>query len=600
MQDRKAPQEKPAADPASETWNHLPWRKLEKQVFHIQKRIFRASQRGNTRAVHKLQKLWMKSEAARLIAVRRVTQENQGKKTAGVDGVKALAPQHRLALAQHIHPNHWAKTAPKPVRRIYIPKPGKEEKRPLGIPTMYERARQALAKLAMEPQWEAVFEPNSYGFRPGRSCHDAIEAIFSAIKQKAKYVLDADIAGCFDHIDHLALLRKLNAYPTMRQAVKGWLKAGILTEGVYAPTERGTPQGGVLSPLLMNIALHGMESALVQAYKVKDRPQVIRYADDFAVFHSTEAGVKKAQSLVESWLKDIGLELKPSKTRLSHTLTPYQGNIGLDFLGFSIRQYPVGKNRTGRNGHGTTLGYKTLIKPSKEAIRRQARKLGDIQRACQADSQERLIRQLNPVIRGWSTYYRTVVAKVAFNHCDHAVFNMTRAWARRKHPRKNMYWIKDRYWKTDGTHKWLFRDQHGHTLRNHGDTEIRRHVKVKGNASPYDGNLLYWSQRLRHHPLLNGTLARLLQRQAGKCQWCGLTFRYGDRLEIDHITPRSQGGGEELGNKWALHLHCHDQRHANETDTGIHDKDVRIEEPDEGTTFTSGSESGQEGAILLA
>jgi RNA-directed DNA polymerase len=271
---------------------------------------------------------------------------------------------------------------------------------------------------------------------------------------------------------------------TMRQAVKGWLKAGTLTEGAYTPTERGTPQGGVISPLLMNIALHGMESALVQAYKVKDRPQVIRYADDFAVFHNTEEGVKKAQSFVESWLKDIGLELKPSKTRLSHTLTPYQGNVGLDFLGFSIRQYPVGKNRTGRNGHGTTLGYKTLIKPSKEAIRRQARKLGDIQRACQADSQERLIRQLNPVIRGWSNYYRTVVAKVAFNHCDHADFNMTRAWARRKHPRKNMYWIKDRYWKTDKTHKWLFRDQHGHTLRNHGDTQIRRHVKVKGNASP--------------------------------------------------------------------------------------------------------------------
>jgi RNA-directed DNA polymerase len=242
----------------------------------------------------------MKSEAARLIAVRRVTQENQGKKTAGVDGVKNLAPRHRLALAQRIHPNQWAQTAPKPVRRIYIPKPGKVEKRPLGIPTMYERARQALAKLVMEPQWEALFEPNSYGFRPGRSCHDAIEAIFSAIKHKAKYVLDADIAGCFDHIDHLALLRKLNAYPTMRQAVKGWLKAGILTEGAYAPTERGTPQGGVISPLLMNIALHGMESALVQAYKGKDRPQVIRYADDFAVFHTTEAGVKKAQSLVES------------------------------------------------------------------------------------------------------------------------------------------------------------------------------------------------------------------------------------------------------------------------------------------------------------
>src|SRR5947209_10812412 len=200
MKERKAPQRKPSADPASETWNQLPWRKLEKHVFRIQKRIFRASQHGNTRAVHKLQKLLMKSEAARLLAVRRVTQDNQGKKTAGIDGVKAVKPQGRLAMVKDIHPKHWKDQPPQPVRRVWIPKPGKAEQRPLGIPPMIERCKQALVKLALEPEWEAKFEPNSYGFRPGRSCHDAKEAIFTAINRKPKFVFDADIKGSFDHI----------------------------------------------------------------------------------------------------------------------------------------------------------------------------------------------------------------------------------------------------------------------------------------------------------------------------------------------------------------------------------------------------------------
>jgi len=200
MKDRKAPQEKPQADPASETWNRLPWRKLEKHTFRIQKRIYRASQRGNVRAVHKLQKLLTKSQAARLVAVRRVTQDNQGKKTAGVDGVKSVPPKQRFALAERIHPKHWKRGGTRPARRVWIPKPGKpDERRPLGIPTMLTRAQQARGKMALEPQWEARFEPNSYGFRPGRCCHDAIEAILNAIRYKPKFVFDADISGCFDN-----------------------------------------------------------------------------------------------------------------------------------------------------------------------------------------------------------------------------------------------------------------------------------------------------------------------------------------------------------------------------------------------------------------
>src|SRR5450755_893267 len=212
MRDRKAPKVKPKCDPESEAWRRLPWRKFEQHVYRIQKRIYRASQRGNQRTVQKLQKLLMKSEAARLLAVRRVSQDNQGKKTAGVDGVKNLKPQQRREVAVLIHPKHWPQKA-RPVRRVFIPKAGKNEQRPLGIPTMYERGRQCLVKCALEPEWEARFEANSYGFRPGRSCHDAIEAIFLDIRYKPKYVLDADIAKCFDRINHNALLNKLQTYP---------------------------------------------------------------------------------------------------------------------------------------------------------------------------------------------------------------------------------------------------------------------------------------------------------------------------------------------------------------------------------------------------
>ncbi|NER31236.1 MAG: group II intron reverse transcriptase/maturase, partial [Symploca sp. SIO1C4] len=313
-------------------WKDINWRKLERSVFKLQKRIYRASNRGDVKLVRRLQKLLISSWGARALAVRRVTQDNQGKKTAGVDGVKSLTPKQRLTLIDKV--NLGSKV--KPTRRVWIPKPGTVEKRPLGIPTMEDRALQALVKLALEPEWEARFEPNSYGFRPGRSCHDAIGAIFCAIKHKAKYVLDADIAKCFDRINHDVLLSKLNTYPTLRKQIRAWLKAGVMDGKELFPTPEGTPQGGVISPLLANVALHGIEELIMglapkfdmrdprgHTYGVRDKLKsvsLIRYADDFVVLHEDLEVIKLCKSEIEKWLNGTGLELKPSKTRITHTL----------------------------------------------------------------------------------------------------------------------------------------------------------------------------------------------------------------------------------------------------------------------------------------
>src|SRR5688572_29754496 len=265
------------------------------------------------------------------LAVRKVTQDNRGKRTAGVDGVKNLMPTQRLALAAAlpIRPTGRA------VRRVWIPKPGKPERRPLGIPTLRDRAAQTLVRLALEPEWEARFEPNSFGFRPGRSTHDAIEMLFTAICKKPKYVLDADIAACFDRIDHPALLARLDTYPALRRAIRGWLRADVLDGAEMFPTEAGTPQGGPLSPLLANVALHGLETAICTAFP-RDRyaagrvdwgwrPIVVRYADDFVVVHEDRDVIEQARQIAAQWLASVGLELKPEKTRIGHTLHPIDG-----------------------------------------------------------------------------------------------------------------------------------------------------------------------------------------------------------------------------------------------------------------------------------
>jgi len=546
-------------------WNQINWCKAERLVFKLQKRIYQASERGDVKAVRRLQKTLIRSWSAKCIAVRRVTQDNQGKNTAGVDGVKSLTPKQRTTLVSSLKLTGKAK----PTRRVMIPKPGSEEKRPLGIPTINDRALQALVKIALEPEWEAKFEPNSYGFRPGRSCHDAIEAIYSGIRQKAKYVLDADITKCFDRIDQYALIDKVKTYPTLRRQLKSWLKAGVMENGRFSNTNDGTPQGGVISPLLANIALHGMEERVKQFAETlkgnkRDNRQalsLIRYADDFVIIHEDVNVVIACQKIIADWLSDIGLELKPSKTKLTHTLNEYNGNVGFEFLGFHVQQHKVGNYRCAKNPHGIPLGFTTLITPSKPKIKAHLAKIAEVIDTHKTAPQAALISKLNPIIRGWSNYYSTVVSKETFSKCKNLTYDKLRAWAR---ARGKGSINKDKYWRTVDDQNWCFSTEDGLELMNHAATAIIRHVKVKGNASPYNGDWIYWSKRRGEYPETPNRVSSLIKRQKGICPHCGLYFTSTDIVEIDHKIPKSLCGKDTQDNRQLLHKHCHDTKTASD------------------------------------
>lgn len=570
-------------------WRELPWKKIEKRVFKLQKRIYRASEGGNRMLIRKLQKTMVNSWYAKLLAVRRVTQENKGKKTAGVDGVKSLSPKERFELMEYLKINGKAK----PVRRVWIPKPGKKEKRPLGIPTMLDRAKQMLLKLALEPEWEAQFEPNSYGFRPGRSCHDAVSAIFKSINKKPKYVLDADIAKCFDKISHSKLLEKLNTTPTFKRQIKAWLKAGVIDFSAWAerkghsPTSEGTPQGGVISPLLANIALHGMETRLetefpsdkkgrwIGGFKTFKRqigvPRLIRYADDFVILCEELSIVKRCQEIIAEWLKDIGLELKPSKTRLTHTLNEIaKEKPGFNFLGFHIRQYKVGKDHSGKlPGKGKRkLGFKTIVKPSPEKIKAHYQELVGWTDRFKGDCVAAMITKLNPIIRGWCNYQSPWHSKATFSKVKNLMWNKLWRWAKRRHPNKGKKWIRKKYFRSVKNDNWSFstskKGENPLTLLKHDAFPASvEYIKVEGKRSPYDGDWAYWSTRIGDkYKVLEPQKARLIEGQKGKCVYCGLKFLPEDNLEKHHLNPKSKGGNNSDKNMAIIHLHCHDQLHS--------------------------------------
>ena len=571
-------------------WHQIDWKVAEKTVYSLQRRIYQASSRDDVKVVRRLQKLLLRSFFAKAIAVRRVSQDNTGKKTAGIDGVKSLSPKERIELVYSLVPLTGKSD---PVRRVWIPKPGKDEKRPLGIPTMEDRARQCLVKLALEPEWEAKFEPNSYGFRPGRGCHDAMEAIFNALRSKTAYVLDADIAKCFDRIDHQYLLNKLKTFPAMRRQIKAWLKAGVLDGKRLFPTNDGTPQCGVISPLLANVALHGLENHLKnwitskKLYYTSGNPikkglkaptmGIIRYADDFVIIHKDLEIIKEAKEETENWLKRAGLEIKPEKTRLCHSLKNHEGEKpGFNFLGFNVRQYPTGRHHANKTTKGEIKPYTLHIKPSKEAIDRHYKKLSEIVDRHKAAPQKALISRLNSVIRGWSNYYRYSVCSEIFQKIDWLlVYKLTR-WANRRHPNKSWKFKKPKYWKTKEGNNWLFSDGVVELIKhkknyNETDKKVRklgrknqgtRFTKVQGSRSPFDGDTIYWSSRLGTHPNMPTSKAKLLKIQKGKCSYCGLYFKEEDIMETDHIIPRKVGGNSSYKNLQLLHRHCHDKKTA--------------------------------------
>jgi RNA-directed DNA polymerase len=435
-------------------WKALPWKRIERQVFKLQKRIYQASLRAEVKTLHRLQRLLLHSRSAKLLATRKITQDNVGKHTAGVDGVKSLPAKERRSLVDTLHISLKAK----PVRRIWIPKPGKTEKRALGIPTIRDRILQTVAKFSLEPEWEAKFEANSYGFRPGRSCQDVLKAIRRSIEQKPKYVLDADIAQCFDCINHQALVTKVATFPLLRRVLKGWLKAGVMEKGKLFPSEEGTPQGGCISPLLANIALHGMEEALQKACPAYRRQengkkvcyglQIIRYADDLqSIADLTQ--LLKVKAMLEEWLQPMGLELKASKTRIVHSLQPYEGKAGFDFLGCTIRQFATGRTSGRRRRDGSSMGFTTLIYPSKESIKKHSEAIKNLIHRYENAPQEALIGILNPIIRGWANYFACENSSLAFRKMDHLLFLKLLSWAKRRHVNKSMRWTAHKYWKVD-------------------------------------------------------------------------------------------------------------------------------------------------------
>lgn len=541
-------------------WNQINWAKVQRKVFKLQKRIFEASKSGQSAKVRRLSKMLMNSYYARLLAVRRVTQDNQGKKTAGVDGKKNIqTSKERLEMVEKIRDDF----KPSPLRRKWIPKPGKDEMRPLGIPTIRDRAKQALLKMAMEPEWEAKFEDTSYGFRPGRSCHDAITRIYQTINKGHYHVLDADISNCFNQINHQKLLDKLETSSKVRRIIKGWLKAGCMDENVFEKTEKGTPQGGVISPLLANIALTGMIEKIEKKYPKKNsrvQAVTIRYADDFVVIVKDKNIIEDIQKEITAFLQEIGLELHPEKTRISDT------HKGFDFLGFNIRQYPVGKHHAGRTGglRSQLLTHKTIIKPTKKAVKKHLQSLKEVLKRKRTAPIAAIIKELNPIVRGWCNYYSGVASKETFSKVSNNLFKMLRALTVSRCGK----WDKHKYLKEGEvqyqgiTHKekWLFQATEGYTLIKHPWIKIVRHTGIKPGKSPYDGDWTYWTTRKGKEIGIPTRVGKLMQKQKGKCPYCGQYFLSEDIVEIDHIQPKSLGGKDVYKNLQLLHRHCHDKK----------------------------------------
>lgn len=559
------------------TWDDVIWKNSYNKVRCIQKRIFKASKSGDTRRMWFLQKLLLRNPHAKLVATHTVTTLNKGKRTAGIDKQKATSSEEKLLLARNLRLNGKANK----IQRVWIPKPEKTEKRPLGIPTIQDRAKQALCTLVLEPEWEAKFEPNSYGFRPGRNTHDAIEAIFLNLHHNAdKYVYNADIRKCFDRIDHEALLSKLNTFPLMRRQILAWLKADILDQYANSPKvetpQMGTPQGGILSPLLANIALHGLEEHLLNFVSSKKFPKphekaargarakraalgIVRYADDFVILHRNLDIMRLIIQETEAWLSKIGLAISQEKSAIR------LASQSFNFLGFQMALV---------RGQGR---FRVKITPNKKNVLRITSKTRKVIQTQKSVSSYQLIGILRPILLSWANYFKFCECKETFKKVDNIVYHQLRAWVFRRAIRKGRISVKEKYFPSKSVYKFQGREYSANwilngTKKRKGEkkstiflpkiswVKSSKFVKVKADASVYDGNEIYWALRNSRFCILSTRVQNLLRRQNGKCTLCKGVFNVGDQMEVDHIISKYKGGKDEYRNLQLLHRQCHAEK----------------------------------------